>query len=111
MGQDGGVPIFEQLFKFYDGNPIYQEIPYIEASAAFSELSFYTAPPSTALLPSSATTASEVNGAPTGTQKKDYNVIPERFTFLSASGMYSGNLEYLDQNPGDSVIDNFSMLP
>lgn len=37
--------------------------------------------------------------------------VPERFAFLTASGMYSGNIEYSNQNPGISVIDNFHLLP
>ncbi|KAJ3040940.1 hypothetical protein HDV00_010151 [Rhizophlyctis rosea] len=83
-GGDGGM--FGDLFRHYDAQSGYQEIP---GAIGNSELQFWSQ-------------YLEESGFPS---------IPKSFAWLTGPGIYHGSLVFGNQNAGDSVVDNAQLLP
>ncbi|OZJ06836.1 hypothetical protein BZG36_00188 [Bifiguratus adelaidae] len=75
--------VFDSLFNRYEQNPGFQEFP---GDLSYSELSFWG-------------------------QHRELQGIVQSFAWLIGPGIYTGNLVFGSQNPGDSVISNPNLLP
>ncbi|TPX38727.1 hypothetical protein SeLEV6574_g07674 [Synchytrium endobioticum] len=83
---DGEVGIFGELFRHYDLNPNFQEIPGQLGRSEYHCWSPFV----------------DNSGFPS---------LPKTFAWLTAPGVYYGNFVFGSQGVGDSIIDNAQLLP